>query len=96
MEKSYDGQIVMDISATIKNYYITVKARKNCAYTITAALTQGKNHIVKLQRGVLGYCSLIEDEVKFFMFKHFSEKPLKVISLHKYGQVQFYLNKTTP
>ena len=59
LEKSYDGQIVVDISTNVKNYYITVKSRKNCAYTITAVLNQGKNHIVKLQRGALGYCSLL-------------------------------------
>lgn len=46
--KSYDGQIIIDVASADKNYYITVKARKNCAYTVTAALTQGKSHIVKL------------------------------------------------
>lgn len=61
MEKSYDGQIILDVTSSAKNYYITVRARKNCAYTIAAALSQGKNHIVKLQRGSLGYCSLSEN-----------------------------------
>jgi hypothetical protein len=58
LERSYDGQIIIDVLSADKNYYITVKARKNCAYTITAALTEGKNHVVKLERGVLGYCNL--------------------------------------
>lgn len=48
MEKSFDGQVIMDVTESLKNYYITVRARKTCAYTLTAALTQGKNHVVKL------------------------------------------------
>lgn len=96
MEKSFDGQIILQVSPTIMNYYITVRARKTCAYTVTAALTQGKSHIVKLERGVLGYCNLAENEIKLYTFKHLSDQAFKVISLHKYGHVEFYLNKTTP
>jgi hypothetical protein len=96
LEKSFDGQIILDVSANTKSYYITVRARKSCAYTLTAALTQGKTHIVKLERGVLGYCNLAENETKLYTFKHLSDQPFKIISLHKYGHVEFYLNKTTP
>lgn len=96
MEKSYDGQVILDVSASINTYYITVRARKTCAYTVTAALTQGKNHVVKLERGVLGYCNLMENETKFYTFKHLSDQSFKVISLHKYGHVEFYINRTTP
>lgn len=87
--------IIDKVPLSVKNYYITVRARKNCAYSITATLTQGKNHIVKLERGVLGYCNLMENETKLYTFKHLSDQAFKVISLHKYGYVDFYLNKTS-
>ncbi len=52
--KSFDGQIIKDVVSSSKVYYITVRARKSCAYTITASLSTGKTHITKLQRGNLG------------------------------------------
>lgn len=61
LAKSYDGQLIVDVASVDKSYYITIKARRNCAYSVTAALTQGKSHIVKLERGVLGYCNLAEN-----------------------------------
>jgi len=51
---------------------------------------------MKLQRGALGYQNLKEGEVKYFTFRHLSDKAFKIISLHKYGHVEMYLSKTTP
>ena len=36
-----------------------------------------------------------EGEVKYFTFKYLSDSYFKILSLHKYGNVRFYLNKTT-
>jgi len=79
-------------------YYITVKARKSCAYTIVASLSsdKNKNRLTKLVHGSLGYANMEEEEVKFYTFRHLSERAIKILSLHNYGHVEFYLNKTTP
>jgi hypothetical protein len=85
--KSFDGQIIRDVVSSTKVYYITVRARKSCAYTIIASLSTGKTHITKLQRGNLGSFNMEENATKFYTFKHLSDQAFKVLSLHKYGQV---------
>jgi hypothetical protein len=71
-----------------------VLARENCAYSIGANLAVGERNLFKLERGILSHLSLKEGEVKYFTFKHLSESPFKILSLHKYGRVEMYLNQT--
>ena len=98
IDQAYDGELIREIDSGDKEqtFYIAVKARRNCAYSITASLSSGNHHVTKLMRGVMGYSNMEEGEVKFFTFRHMSEQPLKVLSLHTFGHVEMYLNKTTP
>ena len=49
-----------------------------------------------MQRGILSRLNLKEGEIKHFTFKHLSPSFFKILSLHKYGNVRFYLNRTSP
>ena len=52
---------------------------------------------MKLERGTAGFLDLKEGEIKYYVFRHIAEKKgFKILSLHRYGHVQMYLNKTTP
>ncbi len=64
-----------------------------CGYSISISCT--KTHITHLERGKLGYLKLQQGEVKYFMFHRLSSNPFKILSIHVYGEIDFYMNLTT-
>lgn len=57
----------------------------------------GNAKIAKLARGMAGSAlNIKEGEVRYFTFKHVSGKGFKIISLHLYGHLKMYLNKSSP
>jgi len=43
-----------------KTFFISVKARKGCLYSIVANLAKGNQSVMKLQRGTLGNINMKE------------------------------------
>lgn len=73
-------------------YYIGVEATSDCPYSIT--VTDSSNELVLLEKGRFGYLNLGKDETKYFLIRAESSQYLKLLSLHLYGKVEIYLNKT--
>jgi hypothetical protein len=55
-----------------KDYYIGIRAKEDCPYSIFA--TTAKMPISKLKRGVNARLSLKKGEIKYFMIEHLEKK----------------------
>lgn len=47
----------------------------------------------KLERGKQNPLKLVKDSIKYFVFDSYNE-PFRIITMAKYGEVKFYLNRS--
>lgn len=43
----------------------------------------------------MGYVKLQQGEVKYFIIHRLTSNPFKILSIHVYGDIEFYINRTT-
>jgi hypothetical protein len=61
------------------NYYVTVEAVEDCAYTITASST--KLPVTKLERGFRSKLNLKAGEVRFFVVNKLQKRSFRLLSI---------------
>lgn len=67
------------------SYYIGVEALDDCMYSISISESNAK--ITKMEYGQFYDVKLNEEEIKYFIVKHISKKPFKILTLEKHGSL---------
>jgi hypothetical protein len=91
IDHSNHGRIVHNSKAS-KVYFIGVEASSDCPFSLTA--TDSSNELVSLEKGRFGYLNLAKDQSKYFLIRADSAQYIKLLSMHLYGKVEIYLNRT--
>lgn len=78
--------------ATNKLRHISVEATGPCPYSITATTSLKK--ILRVERGVTQNIKLSAGEIQLFVMHQSTKMSFKLLSLHEYGQIEIYLNRS--
>jgi hypothetical protein len=78
--------------AKAREYFITILAKEQCDFSVT--VTSTKNKVTRIVRGTSGFLNLQAGQMKLFLIENQSTKMIKLISMHRYGHVEIYLNRT--
>ena len=86
------NELVFKHQGEPRKYFLTVKARTVCDYTISVLTVDSSIH--RLQMGKQNIVRLKKGAVEYFSFEHFNGEPFRIISVMKYGDIQLHLNQS--